>query len=202
MRYDKGHKDATHRQILETAALRLLRDGIDGTGIAPLMADAGLTHGGFYSHFASKDALVREAVAHTLTQRRGKLRRSAERADDPIEGLIRYYLRPIHRDMPDKGCAIAALSSEIARQSETTRAVFTEELFGSIGVVADALPGGDAEIRRSTATAIMALLAGTLQLARVVPDPEQSDAILENGIEAALKLARGTSGGGKVSTDK
>ncbi|MFC2250076.1 TetR/AcrR family transcriptional regulator [Labrys portucalensis] len=202
MRYDKGHKDATHRQILETAALRLLRDGIDGTGIAPLMADAGLTHGGFYSHFASKDALVREAVAHTLTQRRGKLRRSAERADDPIEGLIRYYLRPIHRDMPDKGCAIAALSSEIARQSETTRAVFTEELFGSIGVVADALPGGDAEMRRSTATAIMALLAGTLQLARVVPDPEQSDAILENGIEAALKLARGTSGGGKVSTDK
>lgn len=202
MRYDKGHKDATHRQILETAALRLLRDGIDGTGIAPLMADAGLTHGGFYSHFASKDALVREAVAHTLTQRRGKLRRSVERADDPIEGLIRYYLRPIHRDMPDKGCAIAALSSEIARQSETTRAVFTEELFGSIGVVADALPGGDAEMRRSTATAIMALLAGTLQLARVVPDPEQSDAILENGIEAALKLARGTSGGGKVSTDK
>ncbi|MEW9306367.1 MULTISPECIES: TetR/AcrR family transcriptional regulator [Labrys] len=202
MRYDKGHKDATHRQILETAALRLLRDGIDGTGIAPLMADAGLTHGGFYSHFASKDALVREAVAHTLTQRRGKLRRSAERADDPIEGLIRYYLRPIHRDMPDKGCAIAALSSEIARQSETTRAVFTEELFGSIGVVADALPGGDAEMRRSTATAIMALLAGTLQLARVVPNPEQSDAILEDGIEAALKLARGTSGGGKVSTDK
>lgn len=197
MRYDKGHKGETHRHILETAALRLLRDGIDGTGIAPLMADAGLTHGGFYSHFASKDALVREAVTHTLTQRRGKLRRSAERADDPIEGLIRYYLRPIHRDTPERGCAIAALSGEIARQSETTRAAFTEELFGSIGVIADHLPGGDAEARRSTALAIMALLAGTLQLARVVPDPQQSDAILENGIEAALKLARGTSVGDK-----
>ncbi|MGJ4856882.1 TetR/AcrR family transcriptional regulator [Labrys sp. La1] len=197
MRYDKGHKDETHRHILETAALRLLRDGIDGTGIAPLMADAGLTHGGFYSHFASKDALVREAVTHTLTQRRGKLRRSAERADDPIEGLIRYYLRPIHRDTPGQGCAIAALSGEIARQSEKTRAAFTEELFGSIGVIADHLPGGDAEARRSTALAIMALLAGTLQLARVVPDPEQSNAILENGVEAALKLARGPAVGDK-----
>lgn len=195
MRYDKGHKDATHRQILETAALRLLRDGIDGTGIAPLMADAGLTHGGFYSHFASKDALVREAVAHTLTQRRGRLRRSAERADDPIEGLIRYYLRPIHRDSPGQGCAIAALSGEIGRQSAQTRATFAEELFGSIGVIAENLPAGDETERRGTATAIMALLAGTLQLARAVPDPAQSDAILENGIEAALKLARGAGQG-------
>lgn len=190
MRYDKGHKDATHRQILETAASRLLRDGIDGTGIAPLMADAGLTHGGFYSHFPSKDALIREALAHNLTQRRGKLRHSAERAAEPIEGLIRYYLRPIHRDMPEKGCAIAALSSEIARQSEATRAAFAAELFGSIGVIAEALPKGDDETRRRTAIAIMALMAGTLQMARVVPDPKQSDAILEDGVEAALRLAR------------
>src|SRR5277367_6434987 len=126
MRYEKGHKETTRRRIIETAAARFRKDGIESVGVADLMAEAGLTHGGFYSHFASKEDLVKaaleEASAHSV-------RNFARRIEEGgLEAWIRGYLRKEHRDHPEKGCVAAALGSEVVRHPKTTRKVFSENL--------------------------------------------------------------------------
>src|SRR2546423_1356238 len=121
MRYEKGHKDLTRARIVKTASRKFRKNGIEAVGIAGLMADAGLTHGGFYSHFDSKETLVREAVTRALDRSRDELTRIADADGGGIEKIIRTYLRPIHRDRPEHGCAAAALISELARHSQPTR---------------------------------------------------------------------------------
>lgn len=189
MRYEKGHKEATRHRILDVASASFRKDGIAAVGLAGVMGDAGLTHGGFYAHFKSKEELVAAAAASALALTQTAMAQAAEAGASPIETLIRYYLRPAHRDTPDKGCAAAALIAEIARHSIETRQLFTQHLDGLIGLVASLLPKGDADIRRQRATALFALMMGSLQMARAVPDPASSDLILQSGIEAALALA-------------
>src|SRR5256884_4230274 len=116
-RYGKEHKQATRRRIIETAGSRLKRDGIDGSGVATLMADAGLTNGAFYAHFASKDDLVAAAIGEQLGQQRERYRAEiAGRAG--LEHLVREYLSVEHRDNPADGCPSAALLDEIGRCSD------------------------------------------------------------------------------------
>ncbi len=122
MRYEKGRKDATRKHIVEVALGALTRnDGAAATGVVDLMADAGLTHGGFYSHFGSKEALVEAATVAALEKGRAQLAKAAA-ADGGVAGIVRAYLRPVHRDRPDRGCAFASLTSEIARGRTATRA--------------------------------------------------------------------------------
>ncbi len=186
MRFEKGHKEVTKRRIIETASARFRRDGVAATGIAGLMADAGLTHGGFYAHFSSKEELVREAVATALagTKSRAVLEQSG------LEAYIRSYLRAAHRDAPELGCAAAALAPEIARHDKTTRADFTEGLEGIFARIAARLPEHVPEAQRwQTAVGIFGVMMGTLQMARAVADKELSDRILESGIAAASQMA-------------
>jgi TetR/AcrR family transcriptional regulator, transcriptional repressor for nem operon len=184
MRYEKGHKDETRKQIVKAASRRFRRDGIEAVGVAALMADAGLTHGGFYSHFASKEALVRAANADALARGRAALAQAAAR--DGAEGIIRAYMRPSHRDRPEHGCAFAALTSEIARHPGPTRAALTQEFEAHVALIAGCLPRGD----RQTAIAILSVMMGAIQFARAAPDRALSDAILDSGTQAALILAQ------------
>jgi AcrR family transcriptional regulator len=188
MRFEKGHKEETRKRIIEVASECFRRDGIEAVGIAGLMAEAGLTHGGFYAHFGSKEELVREALAAAFD---GARRRRGEGANVSLEAYVRSYLRPNHRDAPAKGCSAAALIAEITRHESATREVFTENLEAITTRIAALLP---AEIvpaaRKSTATAIFGLMLGTLQFARAVTDREWSDTILESGIAAVLKLGQ------------
>jgi TetR/AcrR family transcriptional regulator, transcriptional repressor for nem operon len=188
MRYEKGHKDATRKHIVKVASKRFRRDGVEAVGVVGLMADAGLTHGGFYSHFASKEELVQATTVDALEGGRAQLARAAG-ADGGLEGIVRAYLRPAHRDAPARGCAFAALTSEIARRSPATRAAFTREFEAHIDLIAGCLPAGDACASRRAAIAIFSLMMGALQLARAVADKDLSDRILESGVEAALTLA-------------
>jgi TetR/AcrR family transcriptional repressor of nem operon len=189
VRFDKGHKEATRQRIIEAAAERFRKDGMAAVGIAGLMADAGLTHGGFYAHFESKEDLLREALAAASDATRQRLTRAAQRNAAGLEGLIRFYLRPEHRDTPAQGCAVSALVPEIARQSETTRAEFTKRLETFLALIAAQLPEiVPAARRQATAIGIFGVLLGTLQLARAVTNPDLSDNILESGITAALRL--------------
>ena len=187
MRYEKGHKDETRKRIVAAASARFRRDGVAAVGVAGLMADAGLTHGGFYAHFAAKEELVRTATVEALRKGRATLARAAAR--DGIEGVVRVYLAPIHRDSPDRGCVFAALTSEIARHSEATRAAFTEEFEAHVALIAGLSPAQD----RQAAIAILGVMIGALQLARAVADQALSDEILASGAQAALNLARGLS---------
>jgi AcrR family transcriptional regulator len=189
MRYEKGHKETTRRRIVETAAARFRKDGIEGVGLADLMAEAGLTHGGFYSHFSSKEDLIKaameEASCHSITNFSRRIEEGG------LEAWIRGYLRTAHRDHPEKGCAAAALASELARHPKATRKGFTENLAKVTTAIEAHLPAGfSPALKRKTATGVFATLIGAMQMSRVVDDPVLSDEILEAGIASALTLAQ------------
>lgn len=189
MRYSKGHKEETRRRVLETASRRFRKNGVEATGVAALMAEAGLTHGGFYAHFASKDALVTEALGASLDRSRSFFNEDLK-GRAALEDFVSCYLSPAHRDHPEKGCVAAALASEIARLSPRIRTRFTASLHALLAQIAQTLPPtirGKARLAR--ARALFALLAGALQFARAVNDSALSDQMLVDARQAALALA-------------
>jgi AcrR family transcriptional regulator len=189
MRYEKGHKETTRRRIIETASARFRKDGIEGVGLADLMAEAGLTHGGFYSHFSSKEDLVRAVMEEAGFNAMQNFTRRVE--EGGLEAWIRAYLRTGHRDHPERGCVVATLAAELARHPKSSRKPFTERLAQVRASIEEHLP---AEIeparKRKIAVGIFSALVGALQMARAVDDPELSDEILEAGIASALALAQ------------
>ena len=197
MRYGKEHKEETHRKVVEAASRRFRKDGIEATGVVDLMADVGLTHGGFYAHFSSKETLVKEALAAASSKSRERLQREIEkaRADgrDPLESIVRSYLTTLHRDRPDRGCSVAALGSEIARHPRKTREAFTEGLDKTLEIIAGALPAAVTERRKEKAYAMFSTMIGSLQLSRAVSDPAMSQAVIDAGIAAAIQIGRGAS---------
>lgn len=189
MRYEKGKKAATQRQILETASRCFRRDGISAAGIAGIMGEAGLTNGAFYSHFESKEELVREALIDALKSQQLRLEDDLHAGRD-LESVIRSYLNLDHLEAPEVGCPSAALLPEIARQPDSTRKAYELGLDSYVSLLAELLAGTDSIATHRRATAIFALMVGTLEFARAVPDPAHAERILEGGIEAALTLAR------------
>ena len=190
MRYDKDHKQATRQRILEAAGRRFKQDGIDGTGVAAVMSDAGLTNGAFYGHFVSKEDLVANVLADQLrTQRHRFDAQPSDRAG--LEAIIRDYLSPQHRDQCADGCPSAALLDEIARRPATTKQVFADELLDTADDIAARLDPTDPDGARTNALALFGMMIGTLQLARALPDRSESDQLLAQGVKTALKLLDG-----------
>jgi AcrR family transcriptional regulator len=190
MRYDKDHKQATRQRILEAAGRRFKQDGIDGTGVAAVMSDAGLTNGAFYAHFASKEDLVANVLADQLrTQRHRFDAHPSDRAG--LEAIIRDYLSPQHRDHCADGCPSAALLDEIARRPAATKQVFAEELLDTADDIAARLDPTDPDVARTNALALFGMMIGTLQLARALPDRDESDQLLAQGVKTALELLDG-----------
>jgi len=186
-RYGKEHKEATRRRIVETAGRRFKKDGIDGSGIATLMADAGLTNGAFYAHFDSKDDLVAHVVADQLqTQAEAYEALSPGRAG--LEEFLRDYLSPRHRDHRDAGCPSAALLDEIGRCPKTTKRAYTNGAQAILGQIASRLTPEDPDAAQRRALALFTMVVGTMQLARAVADKKFADEILEQGIANALAL--------------
>ena len=192
MRFEKGHKAATRRHIIDVASKCMRRHGISATGIAGIMDEAGLTKGAFSPHFESKDALVREALASALSDQQHRLDEDHRRGLD-LEGAIRRYLNRAHLEDPTGGCPSAALLPEIARQPLSTRKDYEKGLRSYVATLAALLPDADASASRRRATAIFGLMVGTLQFARAMPNATQAEQILEGGVEAALHLARAPS---------
>src|SRR5215211_4118587 len=187
VRYDQQHKDATRKRILEAAGRRLKRDGIDGSGIATLMADAGLTNGAFYAHFESKEDLVATAVADQLRNQRASV--SAQAPDlAGLEQYVRSYLSVEHRDNPDDGCPSAALLDEIGRCTDATKQAYTDGLLAVIDDIAARLAPDDPSSARAKTLSVFALMVGTLQLSRALADRQLADQVLEQGIHNALTL--------------
>jgi TetR/AcrR family transcriptional regulator, transcriptional repressor for nem operon len=187
MRYSQDHKRATRRRILEAAGRRFKRDGIDGSGVATLMSDAGLTNGAFYAHFESKEDLVANVLADQLrAQRQSFEDRPSDRAG--LEAFVRPYLSPEHRDQLADGCPSAALLDEIARRPSYTRDVFTAEVMGVVDDIASRLDPTDVEAARADALTVFGLMVGTLQLARALTDRRLSDQLLARGVETALSV--------------
>lgn len=182
MRYEKGRKDASRRRIVEVAAERFRSDGIAASGLAGIMSSAGLTNGAFYPHFESKDDLIRESVAAALDETSNRLQNAV--AAGGLEAALKAYLSAEHRDNPGKGCALAALLPELARQPLEARRVYAERLLTTVRNLSAALPP-TARDREAAALGVLATLVGALQLARAVEGTALSDRILTAGAKAA-----------------
>ncbi|RSM67926.1 TetR family transcriptional regulator [Actinoplanes sp. ATCC 53533] len=187
MRYGPERKQATRRRIIEAAGRRFKADGIDGSGIAALMADAGLTNGAFYAHFDSKDDLVASAVADQLREQCEMLG-TASPGHAGVEQILRTYLSVQHRDSPEHGCPSAALLDEIARSADATRRAYTDGVLTVIDDVAARVAPHDPRSARVQALSIYALMVGTLQLSRALADQQLADIVLEQGVQSALTL--------------
>jgi len=190
MRYEKGHKEQTRQKIMEAASQRFRADGIDAVGVVSIMSEVGLTQGGFYNHFDSKEDLVRESVSMATSAAKERLAtKVAASRSEGHRALINAYLSPEHRDHPGAGCVAAALAAEMARRPAETRQVFTDGYESMVELIASTLPAGvRGKRRRSLAMTLFASLVGSLSLSRAVVDPTLSDEILTLGKQAALAL--------------
>jgi len=186
VRVTREQAAANREKILEVAGALFRERGFDGIGVADIMKRAGLTHGGFYGHFASKDDLAAEITARVLG-RSGWMERLTGTQRPSFSDLVRQYLSPRHRDDPGRGCLFAALGSDVVRQPRSVRRAFTEGLRLRVDALARLAPGRSAAARRQKSLATMAGLVGALILSRAVDDPKFSDEILE---AAATSIGR------------
>ena len=192
MRYSREHKFQTHARIVKKASVKLREKGAHGIGVADLMKDAGLTHGGFYAHFDSREALVIEAFTHAMDRSIERWRKLAEQTppEKRLAMIVNTYLTPLHRDDPGHGCSVPALGAEIARESPKTRRAFAGRLEQMIDTLAAQLPGVPRKAARKQAMAAIATMMGTLVLARVAGNGDFSDELLGAGRDAVLDRAK------------
>jgi TetR/AcrR family transcriptional repressor of nem operon len=193
MRYDSEHKERTRARVLKEAAKAIRAEGPHRVGVAGMMAKAGLTHGGFYAHFASKDDLVVAAMSQMFDEASAKF--DGLTAGKPpaaaLRAYIDFYLSRQHRDARDTGCPLPSMSADLPRLGIAARQQFAAGVAGltaRISGLLSALGRPDTEMLASSALAEM---VGALSLARGVADPKQSDAILKtsrDGLKSRLKL--------------
>lgn len=181
MRVSRAEAARNRERIVEAAA-RLFRErGFDGIGVADLMKSAGLTHGGFYGHFASKEDLMAQACVRALDDSLATLSQVAERGgENALSAVATVYLSPVHRDRPGGGCVLAALGAEAARHGSPLRSAFTRGVRSALEVLTRFVPGESERAKRAQALAAYASMIGGLVLARAVDDPELSDEVLQS----------------------
>jgi TetR/AcrR family transcriptional repressor of nem operon len=194
MRYSESHKQETRQQLLKITARELRKAGPEQLSIADVMKAAGLTHGGFYAHFKSKDALLAEALEQIFV-RAGQKTREMVAGLPPRHALATYidhYVSPSHRDHPERGCPIVALNSDLPRQSKKFRAAFD----AGVKSLVDALSGWLADAgfldAEALASSILSAMVGAVALSRAVSDRQLSDELLDGartGIKARLGLS-------------
>jgi AcrR family transcriptional regulator len=178
-------KEITHERIVEAAARAIRRSGYDGTSVADIMKEAGLTHGGFYAHFPSREAMLAEAVERAGAETMAASLRAAASVppEKALQCLLRTYLSKEHVKSVETGCALAALGSETPRQRLAVRRTATRRIKEMIDGVARHSPDWGAPAAHERALVTVATMVGTLLLARAVDDPKLCDALLQ----AALK---------------
>jgi TetR/AcrR family transcriptional repressor of nem operon len=184
-RSDQSRKEASHDRIVHAAARAIRRSGYSGTGVADIMKDAGLTHGGFYAHFDSREAMLAEAADHAGAESVATLERIASAAppEKGLQALMRAYLSKEHLEGPGSGCPMAALGSEMPRQAPEVRRAATRRIKETVDLVARQLPDWGKPGAHEQALATVSMMVGAMVLARAVDDPKLSDAIRS----AALK---------------
>lgn len=176
-----GRKDATHERIVETAARAIRRSGYSGTGVADIMKEAGLTHGGFYAHFASRDAMLAEAADRAGAEGVAAVARVAAAAppQQALQAMMQAYLSKTHVESVETGCGVAALCSETPRQAPQVRRAATRRIKEMIDLVARESPDWGRPGAHEHALVTVATMVGALVLARAVDDARLSEALRE-----------------------
>lgn len=186
MRYSTEHKQETRERVLKEAAQEIRAKGIGGVGVAGIMARAGLTHGGFYAHFASRDVLIAESLERMFADTRRRFERVQAEVDPaapPADRLLRYidfYLSQGHRDDRERGCPLPALSSDMARLEPRSRDRFSKGVQALTDRIAGLLVDMSVAEPEAEASSLLAAMVGAVSLSRAVVDPAQANAILRN----------------------
>lgn len=193
MRYDPDQRQRTREKVVHETAAAIREHGPDRIGIASLMAKAGLTHGGFYAHFKSKDELVAEAISYIFDDRYAVFQKSMEGVE-PAQGLAAYvdrYLTVRHRDQPQKGCPLPSLSADLARMPTAARKRFEDGTRRLTDSIADALRAMKRPHPDALAASVLSEMVGAMAIARAVSNNERSEQILEatrDSIKARIGL--------------
>jgi TetR/AcrR family transcriptional repressor of nem operon len=192
MGHSQTEKTRNHDRIVEVAARRIREAGTEAPGVAEIMASAGLTHGGFYKHFGSRDELIAEAAERTYAESQAAAQQVIDGADEPLAAFVDWYLSSEHRDNPGAGCSVVALGNDVARAGNEVRSAYTDQVRRYLTRL-DELLGSDVADRPSAdATAALSTLAGAVLVARAVGDPELSDQILRDAREALVDRSPAT----------
>jgi TetR/AcrR family transcriptional repressor of nem operon len=182
MRYGEAHKEETHRKVLKAASIALREKGPDRITVPEVMAAVGLTHGGFYAHFKSKDELIVETIQDIFA-------RSSARTRKMVDGLppahalatfIDFYVSATHRDRPDRGCPIVTLTSDMPRQSRKVRAAFEGGVKSLTEFLAQNIASLGHPDSSKLAATILSAMAGAVALSRAVTDKTLSDDLLQS----------------------
>jgi TetR/AcrR family transcriptional repressor of nem operon len=186
MRKSKREAARTRERIVTAAAAEFREHGIAATGLADLMSAAGLTHGGFYRHFDSKDQLIKEACAEAIAAMTDRLASVASQRSGRagLKAATTAYLSTQHRDNPRDGCPLAALGSELARADAQTRSAATAGFLKTVDVLAGQFDQAKPSEARKRAIAAASTLIGALTMARIVNDEALSASILRSAIES------------------
>ncbi len=184
MRYSKEDKAASRERIVAVAAERIREAGTDAPGVAEIMQAAGMTHGGFYKHFDSRDQLIDEAVGRAMVDSEPRIAALAAEADDPLTAFIDAYLSVEHRDDPGTGCGVAALGNDVTRLGPASQEAYGTQV-GRYREQLQALLGGD-EDAHLRASAMISTMVGALTIARGLGATPESDAFLRD-VRASLR---------------
>jgi AcrR family transcriptional regulator len=181
-------KEASHERIVSTAARAIRRGGYAGTGVADLMKEAGLTHGAFYAHFESREAMLAEAAARACAESAALAADAVARAPagHALEAMLRAYLSPDHARQIERGCPVAALGSETHRQPPEVRRVFTRHIKETVDLLARQSPDWGGADAHETALATLSTMVGALLLARAVDDAALSQRLLDAALKRLL----------------
>lgn len=188
MRYTPEHKAEIRGKIIADASRRVRAEGLSGAGVAAVMRDTGLTHGGFYKHFESKDALLVASVSEAFRQFAEKLVAAAEnvKAEEPWKAIVRAYLSLENCAQVEQGCPLAALAPEMARTNREMRKGILQELVKYKDRMVPFMPGRRTMDKERNFFVIFSAMAGALELARILPERTAQEKVLSSTREFLL----------------
>jgi TetR/AcrR family transcriptional regulator, transcriptional repressor for nem operon len=188
MRYQPGHKAETHQKIVKDASRRLRVEGMNGAAVAAVMRDTGLTHGGFYKHFESKDDLLMESLSESFREVLDTLVAAAEQSRPGAEwkAIVKTYLSPERCDHPERGCPLTALAPELARVGKEMKGRILAELVNYKSRMQPFMPGRLAADKERAFFVIFSTMIGAMELARMIPDPATREKVLSGARDFLL----------------
>ena len=187
MGHSKAEKAQSRERILAAAATQIRESGIDGISVGALMKSVNLTHGGFYGHFASRDALIAAALEQALTDgEKASASQTASRGKATVKSIVNSYLSPAHRDHPGTGCAIPTLIGEVSRAEPEVREIMAERLGHSFETMAEAFGGTDGS--EQFAVSAWSMMIGAMMISRALGDDPRADQVLADARKSILEL--------------
>jgi len=189
MRYRPEHKAETHRKIVKDASRRVRAEGLNGAAVAAIMQDTGLTHGGFYKHFESKDDLLMESLSEAFREITDSLVHAAEQArpEAAWKAIVKTYLSRELSDFPERGCPLTALAPELARANKAMSGQILGELLNYKSRMQPFMPGRRTVDKEKAFFAIFSTMIGAIEIARLLPEPGMRESVLANARDFLLR---------------